>query len=218
LIPRDLTPAQRQHSGSYHEGDVVQFIRGSKRQGIPKGYLTVAAVNDDKLTLRFDNGLEIEFDPSRWKGLRVYSTAERTIAVGDRLQWREPDNKRHIANGRYATITSLDRRTIAVEFDNGRTISMPLSDARKVDLGYCSTSHASQGSTVHRAILNIDSSRRAELVNIRQFYVGHSRPEWDLRIYTDSVQGMRRAVARTQGKELALDVVQKPHQSTAIRM
>jgi hypothetical protein len=54
-------------------------------------------------------------------------------------------------------------------------------------------------------------------MNIRQWYVGTSRPELDARVYTDSVQGMRRAVARTQEKELALDVIQQqPHQSARI--
>ena len=91
---------------------------------------------------------------------------------------------------------------------------MPLSDARKVDLGYASTSHASQGSTVQRVVMHVDSTRHVDLVNIRQWYVGTSRPELDARVYTDSVQGMRRAVARTQDKELALDVVnQRPRQS-----
>jgi len=136
------------------------------------------------------------------------------------LQWREPDNKRRIANGKYATITALDRHNIEVSFDNGRKLVMPLGEARKVDLGYCSTSHASQGSTVDRVIVNIDSTRRAELVNARQFYVSATRPEWEARIYTDSVQGMRRAVARTQEKELALDVVprQQHRPSAGVRM
>jgi len=218
LIPRDMTPIELHHARSYHEGDVVQFIRGSKAQGIPKGYLTVTVVNEGRLTLRFENGREIKFDPSRWKGLRVYSTEDRTIAIGDRLQWREPDNKRRISNGRYATITALDSNKIEVTFEGGRKVSMPIDEARKVDLGYCSTSHASQGSTVHKAILNIDSARRVELVNLRQFYVGHSRPEFDLRIYTNSIEGMRRAVARTQEKELALDVNQKPQQSVGMRI
>ena len=96
---------------------------------------------------------------------------------------------------------------------------MPLSDARKVDLGYASTSHASQGSTVDRVILNIDSTRSVDLVNIRQWYVSGSRSEFDARIYTDSVQGMRRAVARTQQKELALDVLkQRQSPSRGIRI
>ena len=97
---------------------------------------------------------------------------------------------------------------------------MPLADARKVDLAYCVTSHTSQGSTVHKAIMHVESKRSVALVNGRQWYVSKTRPEWDLRIYNDSVQGMQRAVSRTQEKELALDVVKqrstreiKPEQS-----
>jgi len=221
LIPCDMTPEQLKHARSYHENDIVYFSRGSKKQGIPKrAYLTVSAVHDENLTLRAENGRLIQFDPTRLKGMNVYTSEMRTIAVGDRLQWREPDNRRRIANGEYATIKKLDSRNIQVNFDKGRTVAMPLVDARKVDLGYASTSHASQGSTVTRAILNIDSTRSPEIVNQRMFYVGDSRERIELRVYTDNVTAMRRAVARTQDKELALDVVQKhqQHQSTAFRI
>jgi conjugative relaxase-like TrwC/TraI family protein len=210
LIPRDMTDALRQHALSYHEGEVIYFRRANKAQHIPaRAYLTVAGVHEDSLTLRFENGRLIEFDPRRMTAVNVYTQETRTIAVGDRLEWRERDNARQIANHRQAVVTKLDRRNIEVVLENGRKLSMPLADARKVDLAYCVTSHASQGSTVHKAIIHIDSSRGADLVNDRQWYVSKTRPEWDLRIYTDSVQGMRRAVARTQEKELALDVTQR---------
>jgi Viral (Superfamily 1) RNA helicase len=87
---------------------------------------------------------------------------------------------------------------------------MPLADARKVDLGYCSTSHAAQGATVDRVIVNIDSQRTPELVNNRQFYVSLSRPRTEARIYTDSTEGLRRAVSRKHDKELALDIAHSP--------
>jgi ATP-dependent exoDNAse (exonuclease V) alpha subunit len=175
------------------------------------------AVNDETLTLRAENGRLVEFDPTRWKGLSVYTSEMRTIAVGDRLEWREPDNKRRIANHEYGTIRKLDANNIEVKFDKSSKLSMPLSDARKVDLGYASTSHASQGSTVQRVVMNVDSTRHVDLVNIRQWYVGSSRPEDDIRVYTDSVQGMRRAVSRTQDKELALDVLkQRPTQGISM--
>jgi ATP-dependent exoDNAse (exonuclease V) alpha subunit len=90
---------------------------------------------------------------------------------------------------------------------------MPLADARKVDLGYASTSHAAQGATVDRVLVNIDSSRSAQLVNDRMCYVAISRARLDARIYTDDQERMRRAVARTQDKELALDVVERPHRN-----
>ena len=108
LINRDLTPAQLQHSLSYNESDVIYFVRGSKTHNIPKQvYLSVAGVQEDSLTLRFANGREIEFDPSRWKGLRVYTSDTRTIAVGDRIEWREPDNRYRIANHEFAVVKGL---------------------------------------------------------------------------------------------------------------
>jgi conjugative relaxase-like TrwC/TraI family protein len=213
LLPRDMTDAEQRNAASYHEGEVLYFRRGSKRQGIPQAtYLTVTAVNQDTLTLDVENGRRLEFDPKSLKGVQAYTAETRTIAVGDRLQWREPDNKRRIANGEYATVTKLDNHQIEVRLDKGRKMSMPLADARKVDLGYASTSHAAQGATVDRVITNIDSGRHVALVNNRQAYVSLSRARLDARIYTDDMEGMRRAVARTQEKTLALDVVEKPSQ------
>jgi hypothetical protein len=43
-------------------------------------------------------------------------------------------------------------------------------------------------------------------------YVAISRARLDARIYTDDEQRMRRAVARTQEKEVALDLVDRPRQ------
>jgi hypothetical protein len=211
LIARDLTPAQLRDARSYREGDLLYFRRGSKRQQIPKGaYLTVNQVSDHTLTLIGENACRLEFDPSTLKGTQAYSTESRIIAVGDRLQWREPDNKRRIANGEYATITKLDQHQIEVHLDKGRKLSMPLADARKVDLGYASTSHAAQGATVDRVLVNIDSSRGAQLVNDRMYYVAISRARLDARIYTDDQERMRRSVVRTQDNELALDVIERP--------
>jgi conjugative relaxase-like TrwC/TraI family protein len=218
LIRRDLTPAQLRDARSYHEGDVLYFWRGSKRQQIPRGaYLTVGAVNETGLTLTGESGHRLEFDPNKLKGVQAYTAESRTIAVGDRLQWREPDNQRRIANGEYATITKLGQHQIEVRLDKGRKLSMPLPEARKLDLGYASTSHAAQGATVDRVIVNIDSSRSAQLVNDRMCYVAISRARFDARIYTDDLEHMRRAVARTQEEQLALDVVERP-QRNRVRM
>jgi conjugative relaxase-like TrwC/TraI family protein len=219
LVPRDLTPAQLQHVQSYREGDVLYIRRGSKRQGIANGaYLTVAAVNAQSLTVQADRGGQFEFRPDTLKGVQVYTSETRTIAIGDRLQWREPDNARRIANGQYATITALNPQAIEVRLDHGRQVALARADARKVDLGYASTSHAAQGATVDRVLVNIDSSRGPQLVNDRMCYVAISRARLDARIYTDDEQRMRRAVARTQEKEMALDLVDRPrpqHRPTA---
>jgi hypothetical protein len=142
LINRDLTPAQLQHPLSYHESDVIYFVRGSKAHNIPKqAYLTVVGVREDSLTLRLANGREIEFDPARWKGLRVYTSESRTIAVGDRIEWREPDNRHRIANHDFAVIKNLTDDKLEVVFDGRRRLMLPLEQARHIDLGYATTSH-----------------------------------------------------------------------------
>src|SRR6266851_5422610 len=210
LINRDLTLAQLQHPLSYHESDVICFVRGSKTHNIPKkAYLRVAGVREDSLTLGFANGREIEFDPSRWKGLRVYTSETRMFAVGDRIEWREPDNPHRIANHEFAVVKNLTNDKIEIVFDSRRRLELPLDQARHIDLGYATTSHALQGAAVDREIAHIDSRRSVELINQRQFYVSTSRERKELRLYTDDLKGMRRAVARQQDKELALDVVQK---------
>jgi hypothetical protein len=58
------------------------------------------------------------------------------------------------------------------------------------------------------------------LVNVRQAYVSLSRARLDARIYTDDIERMRRAVARTQEKELALDLIERQQRrpSTVMRI
>ena len=96
---------------------------------------------------------------------------------------------------------------------------MNLSQLKHVDHGHALTSHAAQGATFDRVIVNVDSMRSAQLVNRRQFYVSISRARHDARIYTDDAEALRRAVSREPKKEIALDVVkQRPTQGIIMRI
>jgi hypothetical protein len=75
------------------------------------------------------------------------------------------------------------------------------------DHGYAVTSHASQGATVDRVLLNIDTTRSRWLVNRQQFYVSLSRARHDALIFTDSREELPRAISRTADKAIALDAV-----------
>ncbi len=219
LVRRDLTPAQITHAGSYQERDVVHLMgtRRQQRQGFGKDrYLTVEAVNrrGNSLTLGTADGRRIEASPAKWaNAAEVYTQEARTLAVGDRLQFRTPDKKRDIANGQFATVIDLDAGQAMLRFDSKREVALPLSQLRHVDYGYCSTSHAAQGATVDRVIVNADSMRSVQLVNRKQFYVSISRARHDAHVYTDDAQALRRAVVREPKKEIALDAVkQRPTQ------
>jgi ATP-dependent exoDNAse (exonuclease V) alpha subunit len=211
LVRRDLTPAQFRYAQHHQEGEVIHFDRARKKQGIDKdSYLTIAAVNraGNSLTLRAGDGRELQVSPAQWKTVQVYTWEHRELAIGDRLQFRIHDKKHKVANGEFATIIELGSAQARLRFDNKRELSVNLPQLRHVDYGYASTSHAAQGTTVDRVIVNVDSMRSAQLVNRKQFYVSISRARQDARVYTDDAQALRRAVGRDQRKEVALEMVQ----------
>jgi hypothetical protein len=70
---------------------------------------------------------------------------------------------------------------------------------------YASTSHSSQGATVDRVIVNIDTARSAELVNRKQFYVSISRARHGVTVYTDDSSALQHAVGRNREKSIALE-------------
>jgi conjugative relaxase-like TrwC/TraI family protein len=225
LVRRDLTPAQIAHFGSYQAADVIR-VSGSRvqqRQGFGRDtYVTVEAVNRDAkcLTLRTDDGRKIEASPVRWRdgnevAAEVYTPEKRTLAAGDHIQFRRPDNRRDIANGEFAIVLAIGSQQARIRFEGKeqRELTLPLSALRHVDYGYTVTSFSSQGSTVDKVIVNDDSMRGARLVNREQEYVSVSRAKIDARIYTDDAEALRRAVSRDPKKAIALEAVkQRPTQ------
>jgi conjugative relaxase-like TrwC/TraI family protein len=210
LVRRDLTRPQLQNARNYQEGDVLHFSRGSKRLDLAKdAYVAIERVDTQRniLTLRASDHRKIELSPRRWRGLEAYRWEQRTLAVGDRLQFRAPDRMLDVANGEFATVLGLDPQRATLRLDSKREISANLAQLRRIDHGYASTSHAAQGATVDRVIVNIDATRSAQLVNRKQFYVSLSRARYDARFYTDDAQALRRAVTRNPEKTIALDVV-----------
>jgi hypothetical protein len=76
-----------------------------------------------------------------------------------------------------------------------------------LDHGYAVTSHASQGATLDRVLINIDTTRSRWPVNRQQFYVSLSRAYHDALIFTDSREALPRAISGTADKAIALDAI-----------
>ena len=135
----------------------------------------------------------------------MFRPEPRTFAVGDRIQFRAPDRALKVANGELATIVAIDDVKAVLRTDTGREINASLQRLRHIDYGYASTSHSSQGATVDRVVVNIDTLRSVELVNRKQFYVSISRARDGVTIYTDDREALRHAVNRNREKSVALE-------------
>ncbi|HUA36028.1 MAG TPA: MobF family relaxase [Candidatus Binataceae bacterium] len=208
LINRNLTATQRTSARNYEEGDVIRYRRGSAKLGLARcdyGQVKSVDAKHHRIKVRTENGKLVEYNPKRPSGVEVFRAEHRTLAVGDRIQFRAPDRALKVANGELATIRSIDDEKAILRTDAGREIRAARQRLRHIDYGYASTSHSSQGATVDRVIVNIDTLRSAELVNRKQFYVSVSRARHAVSVYTDDRQALQYAVNRDREKSLALE-------------
>jgi ATP-dependent exoDNAse (exonuclease V) alpha subunit len=155
--------------------------------------------------VRTEDGGAVEYNPARLTGVDLFREERRLIANGDRIQFRAPDRVLGVANGEFAKVVAIDDRRSTLRMDDGREVKAAVGRLRHIDYGYASTSHTSQGATVDRVIVNIDTARSAELVNRKQFYVSISRARHGVTVYTDDRSTLRHAVGRTREKSIALE-------------
>jgi ATP-dependent exoDNAse (exonuclease V) alpha subunit len=230
LVDRKLTPAQIRTANSYQPGDVILFrgTRDQQKHGLAKNsYALVDAVDrrGNALTLRSGNHNLVEAYPAKWgkTDVEVFTREHRTLAVGDSVQFRRPDKIHRIANGEFATLSELTAEGAKFHFDGKqpRDLTLPFSDMKHLDHGYCSTTYSAQGATVQNCIMHADTTRGEKLLNRMGWYVGISRPRSELRIFTDNAEALRRAIARDPQKSIALEAIepqQRPQQTTRMKI
>ncbi len=90
--------------------------------------------------------------------------------------------------------------------DSSRVVSWNLKDNKHVDYAYAMTSHSSQGATVDRALIHIDTgdSRVRALIDETLAYVATSRPRYDAQIFTDNADQLAAALSRQHENATAL--------------
>jgi ATP-dependent exoDNAse (exonuclease V) alpha subunit len=206
----DMTGAERSFANAYRPDDVIRYNRNSKVYKVKAGdYAKVIDTNHEKneVTVRFDNGRSVTYNPTRLSGVNVYTEAERLFAEGDRIQFRAPFAEQRVVNGELGTITKIEQNQIHVALDDERRISFDPQRFPHIDHGYAVTSHTSQGLTVDRVILNADTQESFRLLNDRMDYVALSRARDEALIYTDSVPNLRETLNRAADKEMALDAI-----------
>ena len=209
---QDMTGTERTFANAYVPGeDIIRYNRASKVYDVKVGdYALVTAKNheENEITVHFEKGRELTYNPQRLSGVSVYREASREFAEGDRIQFRAPFTEKRIVNGELATIARIGDGEMTVKLDSGREVGFETEKFRHLDHGYAVTSHSSQGTTVDRVLINADTQESRVLLNDRMGYVAVSRAREDATIYTNSIEELRGALDRRVDKEMALEAVQ----------
>ena len=202
----DMTSADRRWAASYKpDEDVVRYREGSAVFGIRKGEYARVRSQDCKentLTVEFDDGRRVTYDPRRFYGVEVFREAERNFSVGDRIQFRRPFG-REAVNGELATVEKIEGGRFTVRTKDGGAITIDTKDFRHFDHGYAITSYLSQGQTSPQEIVHVDTRSSDMLVNRRMARVALTRGVHDALIFTDSLKRLAGALERRKDKEIA---------------
>ncbi|EGR4445519.1 conjugative relaxase [Vibrio cholerae] len=209
LSPVDATEAERRVVTSYQNGQIVRFARSFKREGIKKGlyYQVVGRDNHDILFKKFGANEQselIRFSPERYaaKNIQMFNLTESGLAVGEKVVWRDNDKPTGRLNNDTATVEKIEGTNVTFRLSNGKTGEFDMSKLANShwDHGYAMTVHAAQGKTAQNVFVHAETSRES-LLNTEQFYVQISRAKDRVYLYTDSKEGLVRAVEQRSGQK-----------------
>lgn len=220
----DATRAELKLPTTYaRPGLVVSYHR--EGQSVQRDvHYTVAAVGNSRVTLRDAQGQTAEVLPSRQFAATLYAKAEIDIAPGDVLRITKNDRALGLHNGDRVKVEAVDADVVVVKTDKGSTVALQTHQPLHVQHGYATTVHSAQGLTAHRVL--IDANTKSLTTNRAVFYVAISRPQYELKLYTDDRPALKAAVARIPKKFAALElrtpfsehqVVNQKHRQIGIR-
>ena len=207
-----MTGADRQWAAQYEPGDILRYTRGSQAVGVKSGeFVHVTGVDREQnlLTVERQNGEQLTYNPHRLQGVSVYREAEGDFSTPDRVQFTAPYRDEHIANRQLGTVQRIDAGgNLQVRLNSGQEVQFNIREHPHVDYGYAVTSHSSQGATVDRVMVHVDTEQaHDQLVNSRLAYVSVSRGRYDAQIYTNGAQKLGEELSRDVSKESALELM-----------
>jgi conjugative relaxase-like TrwC/TraI family protein len=201
-VPAHLTDAQKADSTEYEPGDLLQFFQNAP--GHVKG---------ERLIIGESSAPPVEL-AARFE---VYRSRPLALAVGDRIRvtagGTTKDGKHRLSNGSLFTVEGFTAQG-DIKVNDGWIIDR---DFGHIAHGYVTTSHASQGATVNKVFIAIDSESM-KATDQRTAYVTITRGKEQAMIFTDDHLELLKA-ARRENEALSatelVDRTQPPKQNPA---
>jgi ATP-dependent exoDNAse (exonuclease V) alpha subunit len=217
LVRKDTHAEERRYVHSYRPGDYLRFHTNFPALNVKSGQIgTVVEVKPDQnmLSVKLGEGSDqrfLAFNPASRSNLSVFESQDRPFAIGDRIQFTTPWKEKGVASRETARIEHIEKNgNIAVRLETGRRVAWNLKEYNYLDHAYAMTSHSSQGMTVDRVLVHVDTtdSRVRGLVDKTLSYVATSRARYDAQVFTDNAGQLGHVLSRENVKETALSEAQ----------
>lgn len=183
----------------------------------PRSVVSLASTNAEvTLINRFMKGKRMEAGAL---GTGCITLGGTEVHEGDLIQFRKRDRHLGLENGFYADVVSCFRNTLVARLDDGSLITVDTKEygKDKIQLGYASTVHKSQGATRERVLGLLGGS----MMNLHMAYVAGTRSVEETHFYADketilpeggtehdAIKRLARQLSFDQTKDLALDIME----------
>lgn len=158
-----------------------------------KNEITVAKDGVSRKIFLEDDGLKIA----------SFTKNSKRFAIGEKIVFEKNDTEIGVNNGEIGYIKDIDKNGDIVAELNGREVKFNINQYNYINYGYALTSYKSQGQTSKRVIVYMDS----KMQNFNSFYVAVTRAEYDLKIFTDDKDVLKRSIEIEEQKLNAIDIL-----------
>lgn len=208
LTPSGMTAEEKHFARFYSGGQVVLFSRDNAKLGIARDteyrVLGLARGNHGRQLVRLvdEQGRTINWDPrlGRASQVNVFQSDERSLAAGDRIQWRLVNHDLDIRNADRGTVERLDGATVTIKWDrDGRTQVIDLSRHKNWDHGYAETVYSAQSKTYDRVYVLAPAG--SQLVTGQNYYTAITRARYGVKLWTESVERLAERLNTHSGEK-----------------
>jgi len=156
-----------------------------------------------------EDGRQVSLPLGQTERFSVYRTRELGIGRGDRIRITKNGEAKVAGQAKGTRLDNGDIFTVEgfakegdIRLEKGRLLPKGWGHFQ---LGYADTSYASQGKTVDRVFISV-GKESLPAANQQEWYVDVSRGREQARIYVDSKEDVRHAIARTGERLSAVEL------------
>lgn len=220
LIPsyRNLTytEVEKAQLQNYEPGQIIRFINNAP--GHYKAGSAYEVVRNEKgeLSLKQQGSQQTQRLPIELSGAyQVYAKRELPVRAGDHIKLTQ--NTKTIEgskalNGTQYEITGFTKSG-DLKLHTGKTLKRDVGHWR---YQYCDTSHGAQGRDADFAFVSV-SEQSLSMASQEQLYVSVSRGKHGVKLYTDDVQRLKKAIQKSEQRMTAQDILDQNKKSELVR-
>lgn len=218
LSSKDMTGVERSEAVNFKSGQILRFAASSGKAIKAGDYFIIKNTNQQHnllaLTSMDGTNKQVAWQIPRSverinNTVEVFTQETRSLKVGDKIVWVRTNRKEEMYSTDFANVTRIENGLITVKRHDNSVLTFDGNDKKYQhwDHAYAITAYGAQGGTYSTVLALFESSRK-KLMNLKNFLVTITRPEHNLRIYTDDKEKLQDRIMQNAGSKMSsLEVI-----------